>query len=133
MPATSSSFLRAIVLLLLAQLLLAAMDATAKHLSQTFSVFVLVWARYTIHCLLVVVLVVPFRRCSLLATKRLPAHIVRALLLLAASTFGVLALRTMPLAEAAGLAFVSPLMATLLAIPWLGCGRRCVDARILPV
>ena len=120
MPALSPNALHGIVLLLLSQLLLSVMDATAKHLSQTFSVFLLVWARYTVHCVLMIIFLLPFRQRSLFSTQRLPAQIARALLLLATSIFGLMALRSMPLAETAGLAFLSPLMATLLAVPWLG-------------
>lgn len=120
MSVTSPNPLRGIWLLLLSQLLLAAMDATGKHLSLTFSVLLLVWARYTVHFVVMCVALLPSRGLSLFATRHLPAQIIRALLLLATSTFGILALRTMPLAETAGLAFVSPLLATLLAGPWLG-------------
>jgi len=96
------------------------MDTTSKHLVQTFSAFLLVWARYSVHCLLMIVFLTPSFGGALLYTNRLGLQIVRALLLLSCSTLTILALRTMPLAEATGLSFVSPLLATLLAGPWLG-------------
>jgi len=120
LPTTSLSPVRGIALLLLSQLLLVAMDATAKHLSQTFPVLLLVWARYTVHCALMVVFFLPSQCRALFATKQLGVQIIRALLLLATSACGLIALRVLPLAETAGLAFVSPLLATILAGPWLG-------------
>ena len=40
--------LRAVTLMMSAMLCFALLDATSKHLSQTFNVPLLVWARYTV-------------------------------------------------------------------------------------
>ncbi|RKE26300.1 threonine/homoserine efflux transporter RhtA [Paraburkholderia sp. BL23I1N1] len=120
MSRTPSNSLRGIALLLISQFLLVSMDATAKKLSLTISVPLLVWARYTVHLALMVLFFVPSRGRSVLATKSLPTQICRGLLLLATSIFGLVALHILPMAETAGLAFMSPLIATILAGPWLG-------------
>lgn len=112
--------LRGIALMLAALALFALLDATAKHLSQTFAVPVLVWARYTVHCLLMVVFLVPAMRGRLLRTRRAGSQIVRAVMLLATTSLGIAALRLMPLAETTALGFLSPLIVVLLAGPWLG-------------
>jgi drug/metabolite transporter (DMT)-like permease len=112
--------LRGVALMLAALMLFALLDATAKHLSQIFAVPLLVWARYTLHCLLMVVFLVPSMRGGLLRTRRPGSQILRALMLLATTGLGIAALRLMPLAETTALGFLSPLIVTVLAGPWLG-------------
>jgi drug/metabolite transporter (DMT)-like permease len=112
--------LRGIVLFLAAMLLFATLDATAKHLSAKFPVPMLVWARYTFHCLLMVVFLAPSMRARLVTTKRPGTQILRALMLVATTGFGIAALRLMPLAETTALVFVTPLLVTVLAMGFLG-------------
>jgi drug/metabolite transporter (DMT)-like permease len=112
--------LRGIGMLLISQLLLVSMDATAKKLSLTLAVPLLVWARYAVHLVLMLIFFAPSRGRSILATKNLPAQLCRGLLLLGTSISGLVALRILPMAETAGLAFMSPLIATILAGPLLG-------------
>jgi drug/metabolite transporter (DMT)-like permease len=112
--------LRAVTLMLAAMLCFALLDATAKHLSQTFNVPLLVWARYTVHFLLMVILLGPRFRLGLIATRRPVAQVVRALLLVAITGFAMAAFRIMPLAETTALIFVTPLIVALLAGPMLG-------------
>lgn len=112
--------LRAVVLMLAAMLCFALLDATSKHLSQTFNVPLLVWARYTVHCLLMVVFLGPRHGLGLVRTKRPVAQVVRALLLVAVTGFAMAAFQVMPLAETTALIFVTPLIVALLAGPMLG-------------
>ncbi|VVE01435.1 Riboflavin transporter [Pandoraea anhela] len=112
--------MRGIGWLLLSQLLLVSMDATAKALSLSIAVPLLVWARYAVHLVLMVVVFAPSRGGSIMRTKHPGAQVVRGLLLLGTSLSGLIALRILPMAETAGLAFMSPLIATMLAGPLLG-------------
>lgn len=112
--------LRAVTLMLAAMLCFALLDATSKHLSQTFNVPLLVWARYTVHCLLMVVFLGPRHGFGLVRTKRPAAQVVRALLLVAVTGFAMAAFQVMPLAETTALIFVTPLLVALLAGPMLG-------------
>ncbi len=112
--------LRAVTLMLAAMLCFALLDATSKHVSQTFNVPLLVWARYTVHLLLMVIFLGPRFRLGLIATKRPVAQVVRALLLVAITGFAMAAFRVMPLAETTALIFVTPLIVALLAGPMLG-------------
>lgn len=112
--------LRAIALMLSALLLFALLDATVKHLAETFAVPLLVWARYTVHCTLMVLFLAPSMRARLFRSRRAGSQVARALMLVCTTGFGMAALRLMPLAETTALGFVAPLIVTLLAGPLLG-------------
>lgn len=112
--------LRGMLLLLGSLFFFAALDATAKYLAQRYSVPLLVWARYLVHCLLMAVFLGPHQGRRLVATGRPRRQIVRGLLLVGCTGFGIAALARMPLAETTAVAFTAPLMVALLAGPWLG-------------
>lgn len=109
-----------ILLMLGATLCFALLDATAKHLAHSFPVPMLVWARYTLHCLLMLLFLAPRMRWRLVATRRPVMNVVRALLLVAVTGLNIAALRLLPLAETTALLFVTPLLVALLAAPLLG-------------
>jgi drug/metabolite transporter (DMT)-like permease len=111
---------KGIALMLAAVLMFALLDASSKHLSQTFAVPLLVWARYAVHFVLMLVFLAPSRRGRLVATKRPLQQVVRALLLVGVTGFVMAAFRIMPLAETTALLFVTPLFVALLAGPMLG-------------
>ena len=112
--------LRGIALLLVALFLFALLDATSKHLSQTYAVPLLVWARYTLHCLMMVIFLAPSMRWKLVATQRPLQQAVRGALLVGVTGFAMAAFRIMPLAETTALLFITPLFVALLAGPLLG-------------
>jgi drug/metabolite transporter (DMT)-like permease len=112
--------LRAVTLMLAAMLCFALLDATSKHLSQTFNVPLLVWARYLVHFLLMVVFLAPRYGVGLVRTSRPFAQIGRALLLVAVTGLAMAGFRILPLAENTAILFVSPLIVALLAGPMLG-------------
>jgi drug/metabolite transporter (DMT)-like permease len=111
--------LRGIALLLAALFLFALLDATSKHLSQTYAVPLLVWARYTFHFLMMVIFLAPSMRWKLVTTRRPVLQAVRGALLVAVTGFAMAAFRIMPLAETTALLFVTPLFVSLLAGPLL--------------
>jgi drug/metabolite transporter (DMT)-like permease len=119
--------LRGILLFMLALMLFALLDATSKHLTATFAVPLLVWARYALHFVIMLVFVAPSMRLQLVRTDNLALQVVRALALVGTTGFAMMAFRSMPLAEATAVLFLSPLMVTLLAGPFLheriGAGR----------
>jgi drug/metabolite transporter (DMT)-like permease len=112
--------LRGILLMLAAALCFALLDATSKHLSQTFPVPMLVWARYTLHFVLMLVFLAPSLRWKLVRTRRPVLQVVRALLLVGVTGFAMAAFRFLPLAETTALLFITPLIVALLAGPCLG-------------
>ena len=120
MPETAKHPFHGVVLMLFALFFFAALDATAKHLVQTFALPLLVWARFTFHCLLMVVFLAPSMRFRLLATKRPLIQVTRALLLLGVSLLALAAFRLMPLAETTAIMYTTPLLVVLLSGPLLG-------------
>ncbi|HRQ59501.1 MAG TPA: DMT family transporter [Azoarcus taiwanensis] len=117
---TRSPVLKAILMVIGAVTLFVLLDATVSHLGKTYPVPLLVWARYAVHCLLMVVLLAPNMRMRLISTARPLRQIVCALCLVATSFLGMAAFIRMPLAETTALIFMSPLIVTLLAGPVLG-------------
>ncbi len=112
--------LQGTLLLLTALLFFAALDATAKHLSAFVAVPLLVWARYLVHLLIMLVAVAPSLGRQLIVTRRPWLMSLRGLTLVAVTLLGQLALKTLPLAETTALVFVSPLLVALFAAPLLG-------------
>lgn len=119
-PAPAQHPLRGMLLFMLALMLFAMLDATSKHLTASFAVPLLVWARYALHFLIMLVFVAPSMRSRLVRTDHLALQIVRALALVATTGCAMAAFRTLPLAEATAVVFLAPLLVTVLAGPFLG-------------
>lgn len=119
-PPPEQHALRGILLLIGALFFFAALDATAKYLTRSFSIPMLVWARYLVHCLLMLIFLGPRLGRSLIATQRPGRQVLRGLLLVGSTAAGFAALSRMPLAETTAIAFAAPLIVALLAGPWLG-------------
>jgi len=119
-PADEAATLRGIAFMLAAGLLFVLKDACAKHLTQTYPVIQVVWARYVFHMLTLPILVGRRDWPAVLATRRLGLQLVRSLLLIGSTYFFFLAVRHIPLATATAIGFVSPLLLTALAVPLLG-------------
>ena len=117
-PAATS--IAGILLMLAAVMLFASMDTMAKYLGRYYPVPNLVWARYTVHFLFMLVFLGPRLRYRLLRTSHLALQILRALLLLGSTAFFFTALRFLPLAEASAIGFVTPLLVTAFSVPLLG-------------
>ena len=107
-------------MLLLALAFFVALDSTAKHLATTLPVPMLVWARYTVHCLLMVILLAPSMRGRLLQSRRRRLQVLRASTLLLVTLLTMSAFRIMPIAEATAIVFLAPLLVTIASGPLLG-------------
>jgi drug/metabolite transporter (DMT)-like permease len=112
--------LQGMALFLIALLLFSVVDSTAKYLVAFFAVPLVVWARYFVHLVLMLVLVVPGVGREIVVTGRPGLMIVRGLTLVASSLFIVLAFRSLPLAETTAIFFLTPVLVALLAGPLLG-------------
>ena len=86
----------AVLLMLGATLCFAALDATSKHLSQTYPIPMMVWGRYTFHCLMMLIFLAPSMRLELVATTRPRAQIMRALMLVGTTGFSMAGFSMMP-------------------------------------
>lgn len=111
---------RAIALMVFGVTTFAVMDALGKQLAEEMDVLQVIWGRYVFALPLVVVLAPPHTWGRLLRGSRPVLQFGRALMPMAAGLTIVLALRTMPLADATVISFVAPLLVTALSIPLLG-------------
>ncbi|MDQ2915883.1 MAG: DMT family transporter [Pseudomonadota bacterium] len=127
-PAAVHVPVAAIVLITSSVLCFTALDAITKYLTQRYTVPLLVWARYSVQFVAMLVWLGPGMRLDLLRTKRLRFQVFRAILLLASSLFFVMALRSLPLAEATALNYTTPIVVVLMGRLLLG--ERMTSARI---
>ncbi|MFW0758420.1 DMT family transporter [Pseudomonas sp. H11T01] len=112
---------KGIALICLAVLLFASHDTLAKYLSGFYPIVMVVWARYVVHTLLMLVIFVPRTGFSaVVRTKRPGLQFLRALCLIGTSLFFTTGLRYIPLAEATSVNFLAPLLVTALSVPLLG-------------
>ncbi|WP_397458088.1 DMT family transporter [Pseudomonas asplenii] len=113
--------MRGIALICLAVLLFASHDAMSKYLSGFYPIVMVVWARYVVHTLLMLVVFVPRSGFSaVVRTKRPGLQLLRALCLIGTSLLFTTGLRYIPLAEATSVNFLAPLLVTALSVPLLG-------------
>lgn len=96
----------------------ASLETTGKYLSQFYPVVEVVWARYAIHMLLMLVLLAPSMGWSLARTAQPVGQLLRATLLLGSTLCNFGALSYLPLAEVKAISFISPLLVTIFAV-WL--------------
>jgi len=107
---------------MLAVFLFSSMDTLAKYMlkRQGYPLPPLIWARYSVHLMFMLVLLAPRMGLDLLRTKRPGLQILRGTLLVASTAFFFLSLTYLPLAEAAAITFVAPVLVTALSRPMLG-------------
>ncbi len=110
---------RGILWMLLTGICFVAMDSLAKHLTQSYPIAQVVWARYAFHFQLLALVLGPRLRRTM-HTRRLGLQCLRSLLLLGATSLFFAALSFIPLADATAIMFVAPIVVTALAMPLLG-------------
>ncbi|MGE5170620.1 MAG: DMT family transporter [Rudaea sp.] len=118
----------AILLVMGSVLCFTLLDTITKFTTQRYSVPVLVWARYAVQFVAMLVWLGPSMRFDLLRTRRIRMQLFRGVLLLASSLFFVTALRSLPLAEATSLNYTTPIIVVLMAR--LILNERMTRARI---
>jgi drug/metabolite transporter (DMT)-like permease len=112
--------IKGIALICLAVLLFASHDTLSKYLSGFYPVVMVVWARYVVHTLLMLVIFVPRSGFSVVVrTQRPGLQFLRALCLIGTSLLFITGLRYIPLAEATAVSFLAPLLVTALSVPLL--------------
>ena len=110
---------RGILLMLATVLCFVCLDTLSKQLVAIYPVGQVVWARYTVHFLIMFVLLAPSMRFALIRTRHLKLQLTRAVLLLICTASFFTALRYLPMADAVSIGFLSPLLVTVLSIPML--------------
>jgi drug/metabolite transporter (DMT)-like permease len=120
-PATSSmpDTLRGILLMCAGVSLFPLMNAMMKLLTARYPVLEIVWARFTGHLIVMLVVFLPQYGRRLIATRRPWAQIARSALMLGSNTVFVVAIGKVPLATASAIGFTSPLIVTALSVPLL--------------
>jgi drug/metabolite transporter (DMT)-like permease len=113
--------LRGVLLVMLAVFLFSSMDTLAKHMlkREAYPIGPLIWARYTVHLAFMLALLAPRMGLELVRTRRPGLQIVRGLLLVGSTGFFYLSLSYLPLAEAAAISFVGPVLITAMSGPLL--------------
>ena len=106
--------------MVLAMMLLASMDATAKYLVRDYTIVQILWVRFVIF--LAVALALARRRgiARTFVSRQWRLQIVRSLVLLAEAAAFILSFSLLPLADVHAVAAAAPLLATALAVPMLG-------------
>lgn len=121
---------RGIVLMLLAMLLFASMDALAKYLTTVYPIAQILWLRFAVFLVVSLVLaglVAPRGRRQPGAARRRPwqsrrplLQVARSLMLVGEMSVFMLGFRHLPLADVHAVAAAAPLIALALAVPVLG-------------
>jgi drug/metabolite transporter (DMT)-like permease len=104
------------------------LDAITRFTARLYPVPVLVWARYVVQLVAMLVWLGPSMGLDLVRTRRLPVQIVRGMLLLLSSVFFTTALRHLQLAEATAIVYCTPVLVVLLALAFLR--ERMTRARL---
>ncbi len=118
--------LNAVLLVCGATLCFTLLDTLTKYLAQRLPVPLLVWARWTVQAIAVLVWLAPQVRFGLVRTRKLTAQLFRGVVLISSSLCFTAALKEMPLAEVTALNYTTPVLVTILAVVFL-------DERMTPV
>ncbi len=109
---------RAILFMMVMVVCFSILETTAKYLSRSYPVPMLVWCRYASHTLVMLILLAPRMKLDLVRTSNLGGQVFRACLLMGSTLFNFSALSFLPMAEVKAISFISPLLVTLFAV-WL--------------
>jgi drug/metabolite transporter (DMT)-like permease len=131
---------KGVLWMILATFLFVSLDSVAKYLVQSYSVPQVVWARYSFHLLFLTILL-RRRLAQVLVTHRLRLQCFRSIMLLLTTALFFWGLRYVPLARAASIMLVTPVIVTSLSVPllkesvgvhrWLGVLAGFVGAVII--
>jgi drug/metabolite transporter (DMT)-like permease len=111
--------LRGILLMCAGVSLFPLMNAMMKLLTVRYPVLEIVWARFTGHLIVMLVVFLPRYGRQLIATRRPLVQLGRSALMLGSNMVFVLAIGHVPLATASAIGFTSPLIVTALSVPLL--------------
>ena len=108
--------LPAILLIVGSVLLFTVLDATIKTLTQRYPVPLLVWARYGVQTVAMMLWLLPQMGTALLRTHRLRLHLARAAILPFSSLCFFSSLKYLPLAEATAINYSTPVLVVIMAL-----------------
>jgi drug/metabolite transporter (DMT)-like permease len=108
------------ILMLIAVSLFACLDSTAKLASRSVPAIEAVWFRFTIHFILVALVMNPWRSASAWRTTSPKLQIARAAIQIICTGLNFLALSYLQIAQTLSIQFVGPIFVTLLSVLFLG-------------
>jgi len=114
----SRPHVRAVLFMMAMMACFSVLETTAKYLSRTYPVPMVVWWRYFVHTALILAILAPRLGLALVRTRQPAGQLVRATLLMGSTLFNFSALSFLPMAEVKAISFVSPLLVTVFAV-WL--------------
>ena len=109
-----------VILMIAAMMVVPLMDGIAKHLSATYSVVQITWARYFFHLVILLPVVLWRHGAAALLLRRPQLQIVRGGFLLGSTILFFAAISVMPIADAIALVFIAPFIVTALSPLVLG-------------
>ncbi len=112
--------MKAIILNLSAWVMLPIMDGFAKYLSLTIPVLQITWSRYFFTVIIVLPIMLIFFRKNFKWTEKPQLQLIRGLLLFCANILFFYSISVISLAKALTLAFIAPLIVTILSPVLLG-------------
>ena len=112
--------MKAITLNLLAWIMLPIMDGFAKYLSSTIPVLQITWSRYFFTVVIALPVMLIFFRKNFKWTEQPKLQLIRGLLLFCANILFFYSISVISLAKALTLAFIAPLIVTVLSPIFLG-------------
>jgi len=112
--------LKAILLMCLGATMFPFLNTGVKLLTPDYSLIEIVWARFTGHLVIMIIIFLPSEGWRLFRAKRPLLQITRSFLLMGSTAFSVSGLGYVPLATASAIGFSSPIMVTALSVPLLG-------------
>lgn len=110
---------KGIALMTLAMLAIPLVDGLAKFLSAEYSPLFISWARYVVACFIIMPIVVAVHGVRVFPSKRLGAHTLRTVFLVAAMSLYFVAISIIPMATAISAYFVAPIIAVVLSVLFL--------------
>ena len=111
---------KGVLFILGAVFLFASSDALSKYLTQSYPVVLVLWVRYVVHVLLMLIALRPKSITSLFETANPKLQLVRGLCMACTNLLFISALRFIPLAEGTSIIYLTPLIITVLSGPLLG-------------
>lgn len=123
--------LRGILFMLMSATLFPIMNGFVKMLSSDYASEQIIWARNAGHLVFVLILFAPGRGLAIFRANRMGAQIARSILLMASTFCYFIAVKFIPLGQAAAIQFIAPFIVTLMA--WHFLGEKLVGARIAAV
>ncbi|MFA6040665.1 MAG: DMT family transporter [Methylophilus sp.] len=112
--------LKGVFFIIGAVFLFAGSDALSKYLTQFYPVVLVLWVRYVVHVLLMLIALRPKSMRSLFVTANPKLQLIRGLCMVSTNLLFISALRFMPLAEGTSIVYLTPLIVTVLSGPLLG-------------